>query len=168
MLSIMSDPQQVPPYAPPNLATPPPAAYPGAQQPSGQQPNPTSAASQYPGPGYVLNGQPTTTPPTGNAAGRIGLILGIVALAIGVVMRVVFQVMVRTEMLSTIGIASGIGTVITFLIGIAALICGLVGLSRRDAPHGTAGIATGIGLAVVVIGISNFLIMSLGNLFMSF
>lgn len=155
----MSDPQQfsnqhrVPPYV--------------SQQPQrhGSQPQQQPHASQ----GYVLNGQssgpaaPNTGAPT-NSTGRAGLIIGLVAIALSIATTVAVQVAIRSDGYMLVSFVSGIGSLLAFASGLAALILGLIGLRRPGLPHAAAGIATGIGIAQVVGIASSYLINTFGAL----
>jgi len=156
----MSDPQQparnphqVPPYAAQSQP-----GYPGApQQPAPQQ------AHQ----GFQLNGQtlPASQQNTqpGNPPGKVGLIIGLVGLVLGVVINLVVQIMLRNDGYMVGSFIAGIGSLFSFVIAVAALIFGLIGLRRPNAPHAAAGIATGIGLAGAVSIIFNFIINAIGT-----
>jgi hypothetical protein len=158
----MSDPQQspVPPYAsnapqPPQAQ--PPAGYPpqptaqhyyqgGAPQQQYAQPQP-QLQPQYAQPAY----SPAAAGTAGsNTPGRIGFIIGLVGLGFSLLTNVIIQVMIRSAGYQLIGLVSGALSVITFLAALTALIFGIVGLRRVGAPHGLAGIATGLGGAGVV------------------
>ncbi|MGO2747599.1 hypothetical protein [Microbacterium sp.] len=144
----MSDPQQPaqnPHHLPPYISQQPQGGYP-AQQPQAGYP------AQDP------------APRTGNPAGRIGLILGIVALGINVVTSIVFQIMIRTDGYRLYGLINGVGAFLAFAAGLAALICGFVGLRRSGTPQAAAGIAAGIGIAVVAGTAFSFMINSVGSL----
>lgn len=153
----MSDPQQpqVPPYAPQM----PPQGFPDqphrpahpAQSPSAQH-----AAPRQPAQGYVLNGQSIQSAPSGsnaNPAGRTGLILGFVALAISLVTSILVQVTIRAADYSMFGaysVVNGIGSLLALGAAVAALILGLIGIRRVGAPHAAAGVAVGIGIAQII------------------
>lgn len=157
-LSVMSDPRQHPHRIPP-YASQQPAGQPGQPGQPGQHPQ------QHASQGYVLNGQSLgAAPATGNPAGRAGLIIGLIGLAIGIVMNVAVQVMVRTGGYAAFSILNGAAALVTFAATLAALILGLVGLRRAGAPLAAAGIATGLGIAGVVgIGV-NFIVSSFSML----
>lgn len=169
MLSRMSDPQQPahnPHQVPPYVSQPQTTGYPG-QFPQQQQ---THAVPQQTTEGYVLNGQPShpggPSARSGNPAGRAGLILGIIAIAITIVNNIVLQVLIRTSeysAYSVYGLVSGVGALLAFAAALAALTLGIVGVRRIGAPHAVAGIAIGIGIAEIVgIGFS-FLVNTIGS-----
>lgn len=161
MLGGMSDqqpaqgPHQVPPYASSS-----PGAYP---QPASQQPAPQRPGARQPAPqGYVLNGQGAHPAPsastTGNPAGRAGLVIGLISIVAGIATNLLVQVMIHTDGYAIVSFVSGIGSLLAFATGVAALILGLIGIRRPGAPHAAAGIATGIGIATVVTILFNQLI----------
>lgn len=150
----MSDPQQpqVPPYAPQM----PPQGFPDQPHHPAQPPSAQYAAPRQPAQGYVLNGQSMQTAPSGataNPAGRTGLILGFVALAILLVTSILVQVLIRTADYSMFGaysVVNGIGSLLALGAAVAALILGLIGIRRVGAPHAAAGVAVGIGIAQII------------------
>lgn len=173
MLNGMSDPQQppVPPYAS-NAPQPPQPGHP-AQPGYAGQPAPNAAPAptanhyyqggapqaQHPQTQHPQTQQPYGQPaypsaargPSGaNTPGRIGFVIGLVGLFLGLLSSVIIQIMIRTSDYQLISLISGAFAVITFLAALAALIFGIVGLRRPGAPHGLAGIATGLGGAGVV------------------
>lgn len=174
MLNAMSDPQQsqVPPYAP-NAAQPPQPSYPpqpptssapSAQhyyQGGAQQPQPQYAQPQYVQPAYESAASGRTG---SNTPGRIGFIIGLVGLGFNLLTNVIIQIMIRSADYQLIGLVSGALSVITFLAALAALIFGIIGLRRVGAPHGLAGIATGLGGAGVVGAGFSFILNAISSL----
>lgn len=153
MLSGMSDPQQpqVPPYAS-NAGQPPQSSYP----PQGYaQPQPPYAQPAY--------ATPASTPTDSNAPGKIGFILGLVGLGLGLLLNVIIQIMIRTQGYDLINVVSGVMSVIIFLASAAALVFGIIGLKRVGAPHALAGIATGLGGAGVVGTGFNFILNAISS-----
>jgi hypothetical protein len=172
MLGAMSDPQQppVPPYPsapqPPASGGHPPYGVPQQQptQPYSAQPQ-GYAPTGYPAqPGYPAAGASGT----GNPPGRIGFIVGLIGLALGLVFSIASQAMIRTGSYEAIGLVGGLGNILSLLAAVAALILGIVGLRRPGAPHGQAGIAVGLGIAGTVSGIFGVLIGALTSLLYAF
>lgn len=143
-MSVPQQPAQNPPQLPPYASQPPQTGYPGQPPQMG-----------YPGQ------QPATNV---NAAGKAGLILGIAALGANIITSIVFQFMIRGDAYQLYGVVNGVGSLLAFAAALAALVLGLIGLRRHDAPKGIAGIATGIGLAVVVGIVFGFLVNAVGSL----
>lgn len=166
MLGGMSDPQQpshqqhqVPPYA----SQPPAGQQHSSYQGGAQQSGAYQGGAQQASPAYVLNGQSAyaAQPPqrTGNAAGRAGLVIGLIGILFGVAMNIVVQFVARgSDGFAMVSLVSGFGVLISFALALTALILGLVGLRRRDAPLATAGIAAGIGVAGVIGITLNYLV----------
>ncbi len=132
------------------------------QQPARNQHQVPPYISQQSQTGYP--GQPARQPTTGNPAGRAGLIIGLIGLTVGVVTNLIVQMMIRTDGYMIISLISGVGALLGFVLALAALILGIIGLRRPDAPHGTAGIATGLGIAGVVGIALNYLFSLIGSL----
>lgn len=168
MLDGMSDPQlpPIPPYA---------SGAGRSAQPGQSQQTPPHYRGQHPAPqGYVLNGQSSSAgqPPyaqtgtaTGNPAGRIGLIVGLIGLGVGILMNVLVQVTIRGGDYASISLISSASVLITFIAAVVALILGSIGLKRVGAPHAQAGIAVGLGIAGVVSGVYAFLLTASSWLF---
>ncbi|WP_460781238.1 hypothetical protein [Microbacterium shaanxiense] len=180
----MSDPQQspVPPYAS-NAGQPPQPTYPpqpgqpaqpaptahqyyqggGApqQQAQPQYTQPQYAQAQYAQPGHAGASSPSSS----NAPGRIGFIIGLIGLAVGLLSNVIVQIMIRSADYALIGLVSGGFSVVAFLASLAALIFGIVGLRRVGAPHGLAGIATGLGGAGVIGAGFAFILNAVSSIF---
>lgn len=164
MLNSMSDPQQ-----PQN---PPYASQPAQQQPPRYAPQPQAQpAYAQPAPGGY--GQPPHTPApapsqTGaNSMGKIGFILGLVSIGVQVLLNLIIQIMIRSNGYQLISIFSGIFSVLIFFTGVGALVFGLIGIKRPGAPHALAGIATGLGIAIVVGVVMNFIFSTI-NTFVGF
>lgn len=192
MLDAMSDPQQpaVPPYAsnpgrnppPPYQGAPQsaPPAYPGqpAAAPQPQYAPQAPAAPQYAQQApqtqaFAAYGQPqgyaAAAPAAGgtNTPGRVGFFLGIGGLALGIILNFIATLILRSSTGTSFGAYSAItsiGGILTLLLAIAALVFGIIGL-KRPAPHGQAGIATGLGIAGVASGLYTFMFTILGGLF---
>lgn len=168
----MSDPQQPshdPHRLPPYASQQPQPGYPG-QAPQPGYPN-QSSQPVYRQPaqqGYVLNGQSAqagpASPTNTNPAGRAGLIIGLVGLGIGLLTSVIFQVVLHTNGIGTVGIINALGSLLTFVAALAALILGIIGLRKAGAPHGSAGIAAGLGIAGTVGIAFSYLINTVGAL----
>jgi len=173
----MSDPQQspVPPYAsnapqPPQQSQPAPSAAPAPSAQhyyQGGAPQAQYSQAQYSQPQY---GQPQYSPAASgpsdsNTPGRIGFIVGLIGLAVGLLSSVIIQIMIRSADYQLIGLVSGALAVITFFASLAALIFGIIGLRRPGAPHGLAGIATGLGGAGVVGAGFTFILNAISSVF---
>lgn len=164
MLSRMSDPQQPahnPHQVPPYVSQSQQNGYPGQ---SPQQPAYPQPAAQ----GYILNGQnshpASAAPMTANPAGRAGLILGLVGLGLSLLTTLAVQIFIRTDAYPAVGMINALGSLLTFAAALAALILGFVGLRKAGAPHGSAGIAAGLGIAGVVGIAFSFLVNTVGAL----
>ncbi|GEK85744.1 hypothetical protein [Microbacterium aerolatum] len=162
----MSDPQQHPgnPHQIPPYVSQPQSGQPQPPHSSHQQ-----YAQQHATQGYILNGQSTQiTQPAGtatNTAGRAGLIVGLIGLAIGIFSNLVVQALIRTSGYGALSMFSGVGSLLAFAAALAALILGLIGLRNPSAPHGAAGIATGLGIAGVVNILFGFIVSTAGAFF---
>jgi len=167
MLSGMSDPQQpqqpqVPPYAQPQQpASGPYSAQPAYGAPAGQHAQPQ---------GYQLNTssvQPGYPSPSGagnaNPPGRLGLIFGLVAITVGLVSNLVTTVLIYSSGYDLFEVSTLFGTLIILATAGLALGFGIAGLRRPNAPHGQAGIAVGIGIAVLVGTLGSLLINAVGT-----
>lgn len=157
MLSGMSDPQhpQVPPYAQPQ----PPASgrYPGqpAQYPQSQGYllNASSAQPGYPSPAPAGNANPP---------GRIGFIFGLIAVGAGLISNLTTTLLIYRGGYTALDVSSWLSSIILLTLAALALGFGIAGLRRRNAPHGLAGIAVGIGVAMIVGSIGSILINAIG------
>lgn len=162
----MSDPQQHPgnPHQIPPYVSQPQSGQPQPPHPSHQQ-----HAQQHATQGYILNGQTAQiTQPAGtaaNTAGRAGVIVGLIGLAIGIFSNLVVQALIRTSGYGALSMFSGVGSLLAFAAALAALILGLIGLRNPSAPHGAAGIATGLGIAGVVNILFGFIVSTAGAFF---
>ncbi len=162
----MSDPQQHPgiPHQIPPYVSQPQSGQPQPPHSSHQQ-----YAQQHATQGYILNGQsaqpgqPLTT--NTNTAGRAGLIVGLIGLAIGIFANLIVQALIRTSGYGALSMFSGVGSLLAFAAALAALILGLIGLRNPSAPHGAAGIATGLGIAGVVNILFGFIVSTAGAFF---
>jgi len=157
MLNGMTDPQQ--PHLPPYASN--------APQPSGYPAQAAPAAQQQP---YYAPAAPIAASAT-NAAGRIGFILGLVGLGVGLLTSAIVQIVLRSP-ISAVGfdyamitLINGAGSLLAFIAAVAALVFGLIGIRKVGAPHAQAGIATGLGLAGVVGGMFTFLLTAASPLF---
>ena len=173
MLSGMSDPQQpqVPPYAQPQQPTSGPfAAQPvyGAPaghhaQPQGYQLNTNSAQPGYPSPTGTGNANPP---------GRLGFIFGLIAVGLGLISTLANTVLIYSYDYSSgyamIEVANWFGSFIVLAVAGLALGFGIAGLRRSAAPHGQAGIAVGIGIAVIVGSLGSIVINGLGRAFIGY
>jgi len=164
MLGRMSDPQQsahnphqVPPYVSQQAQ---PGGHPG-QAPSAGHREPAAQ-------GYILNGQSSPAASTAstdaNPAGRAGLIIGLVGLGLGLLTTLAVQIFIRTDAYPAVGMINALGSLLTFAAALAALILGFVGLRKAGAPHGSAGIAAGLGIAGVAGIAFSFLVNTAGAL----
>lgn len=162
----MSDPQQHPgnPHQIPPYVSQPQSGQPQPPHSSYQQ-----YAQQHATQGYILNGQSAQITQTAgtatNTAGRAGVIVGLVGLAIGIFSNLVVQVLIRTSGYGALSMFSGVGSLLAFAAALAALILGLIGLRNPTAPHGAAGIATGLGIAGVVNILLGFIVSTAGAFF---
>jgi len=92
-----------------------------------------------------------------NVPGRIGFILGLVGLGLGLMTNVLMQSMIRSGDYQIVSVISGPVSIFVFIAAVLALVFGLIGLNRPNAPHAQAGIATGLGIAGVTSGLFSFL-----------
>lgn len=183
MLNGMSDPQQqppVPPYAS-NAGQPPQPSHPPQTTPApqqyyqGQAPQqgnlPSAQGYAQPQQGYTQPGYPTSTPAStqtdSNAPGKIGFIIGLVGIGLSLLLNVTIQILIHSQMQSyeLINLVSGVFSVLVFLAGVGALVFGIIGLKRAGAPHGLAGIATGLGFASVLGTGFNFILNAVSSVF---
>ncbi|UYO97306.1 hypothetical protein OED01_00835 [Microbacterium sp. M28] len=148
----MSDPQQpqVPPYAQPQ--------HPASGRYSQPAPHPQ---------GYVLNGnsaQPGYPVPVanGNPPGRIGFIFGLIGIAVGLVANLATNILIYSGGYYAVEASSWVSTLFVLAIAGLALGFGIAGLRRPNAPHGQAGIAVGIGLAMIVGSVGSVVINAVG------
>jgi len=123
-----------------------------------QQPHPAG----YPVPQSTQPVQPASS--NVNAAGRVALILGIIALGINIIMSILFQVLVRTDGYQLYGIVDGVGSLLSFAAALAAIIVGFSALRRRGASQVSAGIAIGIGLTIAVSRVFGFVTSTIASL----
>lgn len=153
----MSDPQHhsVPPYisstgqpGQPPYATGvpaiPPAGYPLGTHPA----QPTYAAS--------------TAAPATNGPGRIGFVIGLISLAVGLFSSVIVQSMYLMGAWDTAPIINGLSLFLTFAGSVLALVFGLIALRRQGVAHGQAGIAVGLGIAGVAAALMSVLYSAFG------
>ena len=152
MLNRMSDSRQ------PDSAQPPVPPYAHIPQ-QGQ--------GGYPGQAGPPAGQTAV-----NTPGRLGFILGVVGLGVGLLTTAIVQVIIRSPGslgmdfgYAIIGVVNGAGAFIALAASLAALILGIIGLRKAGAPHAQAGIATGLGISGVVGGIFTFLLTVAAPLF---
>ncbi len=146
----MSEPTQ--PSVPPYTAQPgyhpvqPGSAAPPAYSPAGQPVPPTYGA-------------PVSRP--GNTAGRVALIIAIAAFALRTLATTVLipAAMPTFDTYYTYVVINTILTVATALLAVVTLVFGIIGLRRKDAPHGTAGV--GLGIAVTVLTTAFFSVITL-------
>lgn len=175
-------PQSAPPAYPgqpaaapqPQYAPQAPAAAPAPQQYQPQAPAAPQYAQQAPQTqAFAAYGQPqgyaAAAPAAGgtNTPGRVGFFLGIGGLALGIILNFIATLILRSSTGTSFGAYSAItsiGGILTLLLAIAALVFGIIGL-KRPAPHGQAGIATGLGIAGVASGLYTFMFTILGGLF---
>ncbi|KDA06921.1 hypothetical protein DC31_07435 [Microbacterium sp. CH12i] len=149
----MSDPQQ--PHLPPFVS------HPGQQPP---QPNYQAPAQPQAPQGYY-SPPAQTGPGNTNTPGKIGLIIGLVSLGLGLLMNVIVQMLVRSVGYSMVSVVGGVGTFLVFAASAAALILGIIGLRKAGVPQAQAGIATGLGFAGVVGAIFNVLFSLTASLY---
>ena len=101
-----------------------------------------------------------------NVLGRVAAILAIVAIAVATgsqifaVFAPLFQRNVGAGVAAITGIF-GVLTVTHTVLSLAALICGLVALTRRDLPQFASGIGVGVGAAGVIAGLVSIVIIPL-------
>jgi hypothetical protein len=102
---------------------------------------------------------PAGAPPTplrpANTAGTVGFVLAIVLLvvgAIGGVLSTLLPWIVSSAHLpvSSFGAIIAVPNILGLLLGIAAVVLGIVGVTRRGLPHARAGAAIAVGAFVVV------------------
>ena len=156
-----------PPY--PQQSSQPPypqqSSQPQYPQQSGQLPHPGSPPAQ---PGYAP--QPPyaqapydqaaaqgSTGPARNPLGLTAVILGAIPLLLGIVQPFLTLLSVNTSNYAVYGIQVAALNGLALLLGLAALIVGIIGLLRKGASMVLAGIGVGLGIAAVVGGATAFL-----------
>jgi len=168
MLMPMSEPQQPQgghpgqpqgghPGQPTHLGQPAPGAPAQPAQP-GQQNAPYAGQQPYGGQPYY---SPSTAPSgsgSGNTAGKIGFIVGLVSLGLSLLITLIMQFLYRSDGWQAAQILNGANLFISLIGSAAALVLGIIGLRRRGAPHGMAGIAVGLGIAGVAGALVSMLI----------
>jgi len=101
---------------------------------------------------------PATAPTrVGNPLGLIALILGVVVLVLGVVMMLVQASLIAAQAYEALEPLGWLNTLVSGVLGAAAIVLGAVGLAQRGRPQAVAGIGLGIGVAVLVSVISGML-----------
>ncbi|MCS5715511.1 hypothetical protein NVV95_13250 [Herbiconiux sp. CPCC 205716] len=116
----------------------------------GQYPPP---GQQYPPPGLQHAGGPEPRPGR-NPLGLASLLVGAVIPILGLVHLVVQAAVISTGEPSVLGAVSAVNGVISGLLAIAAIVLGIVAVSRRglSKTFAAAGIALGAAALVSVIG----------------
>ncbi|WP_460801071.1 hypothetical protein [Microbacterium sp. GXF6406] len=137
----------------------------------GQNPYPAAPAPQPPyagtpaGSGYAPV-QPTPAT-NGTDLGKVGFIIGIAAIAIGFVLTFLTTIIATSGsyISSTYFVISSVNLYLTFLLGIAALVLGIIGLRRAPSSRALAGIAIGIGVTVIVSRLTSMLMSAISSLY---
>lgn len=115
-------------------------------------------------PYYAPTTQPATATAT-NTPGRIGFIVGLVGLGIGLLSSAIVQIIIRSPLsamdfnYAIINIINGFGSFLALAASLVALILGIVGLRKAGFPHAQAGIATGLGIAGVTGGVFTLILV---------
>lgn len=133
-----------PPYAPGPQAGPVPTGYP-------QGAYPAYASAPYP---------PSTEPGVTsrrNTLGLVSVIVGAVPLLLGLISPFVTLLAYHGTNYDLIGLANAILNGIGFLLGLAALIIGLIAVTRKGLPKALAGIGIGLGIGATWGGITALL-----------
>ena len=140
------------------MTTPPPDRHPGY----GPTP-PAGGTPQQPHPGYGAPQQPAAFQPgRGDAGPRLApnplgfasMVVGAIVPLLGVLFLLIQAAAIRSAEPSALGAISSVGNVLGGLLGVAALVLGLVALTRRGASKtfAAAGVALGASAVVSVIG----------------
>jgi hypothetical protein len=100
-------------------------------------------------------GAPPTPVRLPNTAGNVGFVLAIVLLAVsalgGLLATLLPSFIYATHLpASSFGAIIAVPNILGLLLGIAAVVLGIVGVTRRGLPHGRAGAAVAVGAFVVV------------------
>jgi hypothetical protein len=133
---------------------------PGPTPPGNWRPGDYPAAGSPYAPDSILNPGSTTNP-----AGRISLVLGVVAVAVSIVSTFIQAMLLRQGWSpTTFGLVSGTASLVGAGVAIGAVVLGIIGL-RNPGPKGAAGAGTGIGASYLVGILSSTLVWGLGSFF---
>lgn len=106
--------------------------------------DPGSAAGPFPA---LL---PTDRDTNKNTFGLVSLIAGTVVPVLGLISTLTSAALFRSRVYDVTGIVSGVSSVLSALLGIAALIFGVLGLMRRNSPKAAAGAGTALGASALL------------------
>lgn len=148
-------PQGGHPGQPTHLGQPAPVAPDQPAQPVQQN---APYAGQQPYGGQPYYSASTAPSGSGNSAGKIGFIVGLVSLGLSLLIPLIMQFLYRSDGWQAAQILNGANLFISLIGSAAALVLGIIGLRRRGAPHGMAGIAVGLGIAGVAGALVSMLI----------
>ncbi|WP_298041397.1 hypothetical protein [uncultured Microbacterium sp.] len=134
----------------------------------GHNPYPAAPAPQPPyagAPGYA----PVQPGPAKNGTdlGKVGFIIGVAAVALSFVLTFLTTIIATSGsyISSTYFVISSVNLYLTFLLGIAALVLGIIGLRRVPSSTALAGIAIGIGVTVIVSRLTSMLMSAISSLY---
>lgn len=172
----MSEPQQhsLPPHVtgagqpgmPPYASALPAPAPSDHVSPQSAHPAPQNFAhGPYGHASYAQPPHPSSAPTPTNLPGRVGFIIGIVALALGFAASLSVQSLYRLGAWDIAPFLNGASLLLTFVGSALALVFGIIGLRRPQSPHALAGIAVGLGIAGVASGLLNIFLGAFGWLF---
>ncbi|MFB2583289.1 hypothetical protein ACEXQD_18745 [Herbiconiux sp. P15] len=157
-------PQQQPPYQAPQYRPQQPGQQPGyGQQPGQQQPG---QQQQYPGYGQ----QPQKAASTRNPLAFASLILGVIPTVLGLLFLLVQAALLSSGGSDAYGAISGVQLTLQALLGIAALVLGILALVRPGSgkSKAMAGAGTALGGALLVNVLSSVLYPIVINAFYGF
>lgn len=102
--------------------------------------------------------------PARNPLGLVSVILGGIPLLFGLLAPLLYLVTARSGDYNLVGVFSGILNGLSVVLGVAALIVGLIALTRKWQPKALAGVGTGLGIAAAWGGITAFAYPLVGQL----
>ena len=139
----MTDSPQHPPFPQqqPHYQSPPPHAY-GAQG--------------YPGPAPA-----SSAPRSGNTMGLVAIIAGVLILVMQVVGMIGQAAVIRGTDYAAIQVVNVVQGVVQGVLGLVAVVFGIIGVVQKDKPKALAGIGLGIGLSALIGVITGWLIFPL-------
>jgi hypothetical protein len=123
---------------------------------------PYGQVPQHPQYAYPPQGHPAPAPARrGNPMGLVALIAGILILATQVFQLIGQAVVIRGADYSAIQILNIAQGVIQGLLGLVAVVFGIIGILQKGRPHALAGIGLGIGASAVLGVVTGWLIFPL-------